>query len=253
MFYKTNALVLKRHKLADSDVILTLFTRKAGKVRAVAKGARNTRSKLAAGAQPFVHGEYTISKGKNLDKVTQISIENSYYSIREDLTRLSYASYFIELCDAIIHEGQTNNRLFNEILRTLKLITEVKSGYNIIRVAFELKIFHYSGVLPDLKRCMVCGKSMPAITIYLSISEGGLVCGDCKHPEVELVEMDETLIRLMQFLVYEEYDRIRKVKIGRSLIKKLTWVNERYLKYHVTDKRLKSLAILESISHEEGE
>jgi len=253
MFYKTDALVLKRHKLSDSDVILTLFTRKAGKVRAVAKGAKNTRSKLAAGAQPFVYGEYTISKGKNLDKVTSISIDEAHYTLREDLTRLSYGSYFLEICDAIILEGQTNNRLFNEILRTLKLLTEVKSGYNIIRIAFELKIFYYSGVLPDLSRCMVCGKKMPTPEIYLSISEGGLVCGACKHPEVELIEMDETLIRLMHFLVHEDYSRIRKVKIGKSLIKKLTWINKRYLKYHVTDKKLKSLGILESITNDEGE
>lgn len=247
MFYKTQAIVLKRHKLSDSDVILTLFTRKFGKVRAVAKGARNTRSKLASGSQPFVYGEFTISKGKNLDKITQVDIENSFYKIRENLDRLSYASYVLELADMVIHEGQSHNRLFNLILRTLKLITEVKSGYNIIRVAFELKLFHLTGVLPDLLRCSACDKAMPTPKIYLSIQEGGLVCGSCKHPEVELIEMDELLVRLMDFLVYEDYDRIRKVQIGLSLIRKLTWINEQYLRYHVSDKPIKSLAVLKSI------
>jgi len=247
MFYKTHALVLKRHKLSDSDVILTLFTRKMGKVRAVAKGARNTRSKLASGSQPFVYGEYTISKGKNLDKVTSIDIEESFYSIREDLTRLSYASYFLELCDAVVQEGHGHNRLFNQILRTLKLITEVKSGYNIIRVAFELKLFQLTGVLPDLTRCMVCGKPMPTATIFLSIAEGGLVCGDCKPPDVELIEMDDTLIRLIDALVYEDYKLIRTFKISRTLIKKLTWINEQYYQYHISSKPLKSLTVLNSI------
>ena len=69
--YRDEGVVLRTQKLGEADRIITLLTRRHGKVRAVAKGVRRTKSKFGARLEPFSHVDLQLYTGRNLDIVTQ--------------------------------------------------------------------------------------------------------------------------------------------------------------------------------------
>src|SRR5690554_3964838 len=110
MLLKTEGFVLKNRKYAETDSLLVIFTRKIGKIHAIAKGVQRLKSSLMAGVQPFCYSDFVLYKGKSLYTVSQCEPKQIFYKIREDIKHLSYGAYVVELIEAVTNEGQTNNR-----------------------------------------------------------------------------------------------------------------------------------------------
>jgi DNA repair protein RecO (recombination protein O) len=247
MIYKTDAVVLRKHKISESDVILTLFTRKLGKVRAVAKGGRKPKGGLSPASHIFVFGEFILAKGKDLDRVSSCHIHESFYNIREDLSKLAYASYFAELCDTVIVEGVTNNRLLDTFLKTLSLATQSDEDYELIKLAFQLKVLDYSGFRPELSKCSDCGGTSFK-KIGFDIQRGGLVCDNCftKHNRKPFI-INSTMVRVMNYILKTDIITISKIKLNPSIINKLNVIIDKYIHLHLERKSFKSLEFLNTI------
>lgn len=246
MLLETEGIVLGRRKITESDVGLTIFTRKHGKVSAIANGARSPRSRLMACAHPFVYGEFTLSRGRDTWRLSQAQITDSFYSIREDLQKLGLGSYMLELTEAVTQENQTNNRLFDLLVENLSLIKNMETGYNILRVAFELRIFALSGIRPKLDGCVDCGTAYDEGPWGFAPEDGGLICPDCMA-EMEGIAVDEVFIRLLRFLTDAPLQKVLDTAISRSLIEKVIFINRRYTKAHITDRPFKSLSLLKNM------
>jgi DNA repair protein RecO (recombination protein O) len=118
--YKTEAIVLKRSDLGEADRLLALFTPHLGRIRAVAKGARKTTSRLGGHVELFTHVQLMIARGRNLDYVTQAQTLNPFISIRDDLVLMGHACYLAELVDQIAGEHITNEALYALLLTSLQ-------------------------------------------------------------------------------------------------------------------------------------
>ena len=70
--YRDEAIVLRTHKLGEADRIVTLLTRRLGKVRAVGKGVRRTTSRFGSRLEPAMHVDVQCYEGRSLDTVTQV-------------------------------------------------------------------------------------------------------------------------------------------------------------------------------------
>ena len=108
----TQGIVLKAVRYKENDVILTLFTRKLGKVSAIAKGAKRNKSSLLSSAQLFSYANYTLKRKGNMYTVNQSDTIKSFYDISYDIEAFSYATYITKLVEGSTCENQTNNRLF---------------------------------------------------------------------------------------------------------------------------------------------
>ena len=106
----TQGIVLRAVKYKENDLILTIFTRKLGKISAIAKGARRTKSALLSSCQVFAYSTFTLKKQGNMYRVTQTEIIKSFYEISYDLDIFSYATYIIQLIDYNVEDEVTNNR-----------------------------------------------------------------------------------------------------------------------------------------------
>src|ERR671914_2343500 len=96
--YKDEGIVLKTIKLGEADRIVTLFTRGQGKVRAVAKGVRKTKSRFGARLEPFTRVELMLYKGrKDLDTITSADIVTSFDAVRRDYARLTSAATLADI------------------------------------------------------------------------------------------------------------------------------------------------------------
>ena len=99
--YRDVGVVLRTMRLGEADRIVTIVTPEHGKVRAVAKGVRKTKSRIGARVEPLSHVSLLCWRGRELDVVTQVEVLDSFRAIREDLDRLTPALTMLEIVDQL--------------------------------------------------------------------------------------------------------------------------------------------------------
>ncbi|MDR5657991.1 DNA repair protein RecO [Serpentinicella sp. ANB-PHB4] len=243
MLVNTDGIVLKSSKFNENDSLIVIFTRKLGKISAVAKGSRRPKSNLLSGVQPFCHSEFILYKGKSLYTVSQCDVKNINYKLRENLDVLSYATYFLELVSAETNEGQTNNRLFNLLGKTLLLLSKDNIEIDTIVRCFELKFLDYTGYKPHLESCVNCN-CLRSEKWMFSSERGGLLCGQCQNYQDGTIISTYT-IKLAKYLLFKDITEIQKLKISNFLNEQLKKVLKHYIFVHINKHNFKSLNLIE--------
>ena len=249
MFIKTEAIVLRKTFYNDSDAILTLFSKKMGKISAYARGVRKPRTMISSVAHPFIYGEFVLRGKPDIYSISSAEIIDSNYSIREDLKKLSYASYFLELCRCSIHEGMTNNRLFSLTVETLEKMNHEGCDLDKIKLAYEIKLLNFSGLKPEVSKCLKCGiNNIEALTVF-SIADGGVICRDCADERQKQggIAVSKQFIHLIRYISEKDVDVICRTKINAGMVRHLDKIFELYIKYHMDIKSFKSLEFLKTI------
>lgn len=175
--YRTDGVVLRTYKLGEADRIVVVYTRARGKVRAVAKGVRRTKSRFGARLEPgsIVHAQFY--EGRNLDIVTQVETAQRLALLRTDLGRYGRASVVLETVDHLTEEGESNPALYRLITGVL---TELdRAGNPLVIPGFVAKLLALEGVQPLFDVCANCGSDGPLVALALHL--GGVVCHDCRQ------------------------------------------------------------------------
>ena len=120
----TQGIVLKSVPYKENDLILTIFSRKLGKVSVIARGAKKSKSSLLSSSQIFAYSNFTLKREGNMYRVTQSEIIKSFYNLSYDFEAFSYATYILKLIDSFMIENQPNNRLFILLAQSLYLFCE---------------------------------------------------------------------------------------------------------------------------------
>ncbi|MFC1767380.1 DNA repair protein RecO [Candidatus Margulisiibacteriota bacterium] len=156
--YKAEAINLRAINLGEADKLVTLFSRGYGKIRAVAKGARRTKSKFGGRLEIFTYNSLLLASGKNLDIVSQCETIESFYRIREGADRLKTGAYFLKLVDLTTEVGQRNDELFDLLLNSLFLLQKAEDLNQLAR-SFEVKLTNVEGFFPNLEK-LHCSKQI---------------------------------------------------------------------------------------------
>jgi DNA repair protein RecO (recombination protein O) len=109
---RVEAIVLRHSDWGEADRLLGLFTRELGKVRAIAKWVRKARSRKAGHLEPFTQVSLLLARGRDTLIVTQAEAVDAHLALREDLVRVGYAAYVIELLDRFTYEEGENTALY---------------------------------------------------------------------------------------------------------------------------------------------
>ncbi|MCU1497486.1 MAG: recO [Acidimicrobiales bacterium] len=172
--YRDQGIVLRTHKLGEADRIITLMTERHGKVRAVAKGVRKTKSKFGARLEPTSHVALQLYEGRELDIVTQAESIDHFKAIREDLDRLTRAVTMLEAVDQLSLEREPNPDLYRMLLGALRTVAARNSA--LVVAGFHWKILALEGFRPQVEGCVVC--DTPDGLVAFDPTEGGLLCGE---------------------------------------------------------------------------
>jgi DNA repair protein RecO (recombination protein O) len=182
--YKTEAVVLRSFRFGEADRVLHLYTLDRGRVGAVAKGIRKTKSRFGARLEPLSHVELMLHQGSGeLQTVTGVELVRSHHAAREHQYRLGVGLLGAEAMLRLYTEQETNTRAFEALTRFLDLLDELEPGagrpaLDPLALAFQLKLLWLSGYLPHLTSCAECGAETAALVGY-SAKAGGAVCADC--------------------------------------------------------------------------
>jgi len=243
MILKTDAVVLKNSKFGEGNTILTLFSKKIGKLQAVTRGSKSSKNKYSNGVQFFSYGEFVLFKGRDLYQVSQFDMKDSFYNLREDVEKLTYASYLLELTNCVITEGQTNNRLFNDLIKCLHILSKMKCDYETLIKAYEFKMLMYLGLRPELEHCVCCGKQGGEL-LNFSIKEGGLLCICCNTENIKAVKITNVTINVMKYLIETDLMIIARLKINPPILKELNKLLKSYMTEHIEKTNFISLKFL---------
>ena len=250
--YKTEALVLRVRDFQEADKIVTLLSPQHGKLEAVARGARRPRSRLAGATQAFTRLDCLLWKGKNLDTVSQVEIRESLRELREDLTKMAYATYFTELVDRMVQVEDPHDGLYSLLYATLRLLADGQEA-QVLRWTFELHLLSLLGYRPRLDACAGCDGPVEEAAggpDFFSPSRGGLVCARCAPPAAAR-KVARGTIETMRRLLATDPQRAAVVRAQGEIAGELRGVLREYIG-HRLEGRLRSLDFLSGLLGEDA-
>ena len=193
--YKTDAVVLRSFRFGEADRVLHLYTAGRGRIGAIAKGVRKTKSRFGARLEPFSHVELMLHQGSGeLHTVTGASLVDAHRPTREDTYRLSVGLVGAEAMLRLFVEEEQNERAFEALTRFLSASDAIPAGtggsaaHDPLALAFQLKLLWLSGYVPHLESCVECGGTDELVG-YLPRS-GGAVCAACAPDETVFLAAD---------------------------------------------------------------
>jgi DNA repair protein RecO (recombination protein O) len=214
--YKTQAIVLRQRKLGEADKIVTLYCAHLGKLDAVAKGVRRTKSRMAGSLEPLTLGSYLVAEGRELDIVTQAETVESFGAMREDLERLSRALYCAELVDRLTPERSEGNPIFRLLHETLAHLA-TDGEYELVVRRFELRLLDELGYRPSLDACAICGGRIEPVVNYWSAAAGGLVCPKCTDDSLRLTPISVNGLKVLRLAARASIAEVARVMLSGEL------------------------------------
>jgi len=178
---ETEAIVLRTYRLGEADKIASLFTRQLGRLRAVAAGAQRPKSRFGGTLESLSHVRLWIFERENRELLRLNSAEllESFFDMQKDYRVHLAAQYVAEVTERLLPEREVNERAFRLLLAVLRALKRTRE------IDRPLLYFNYwqlrlAGFLPDLKRCMACGRTLGEEGGLYGPGSEGLSCTACR-------------------------------------------------------------------------
>jgi len=243
--YKTEAVVLRSFRYGEADRVLHLYTAERGRIGAMAKGVRKTKSRFGARLEPFSHVELLLHRGSGeLYTVTGVSLVDAHRPAREDPYRLSAGLVGAEAMLRLFVEEERNERAFEALTRFLTAVDAIPAGsrgraaLDPIALAFQLKLLWLSGYVPHLESCVECG-GVEGLIGYLPRA-GGAVCSPCAPDETVFLSPDG--FRGMLALIWTPLSDVLGLGLGERALRDALAVVVASYEFH-GGFRLRTLAV----------
>ena len=247
MLYKTEGIVLKSMEFKEADKIVTVYTKNYGKITAIAKGVRKTKSKFGSSLEILTHSIFLIYKGRNIDIVSQTEILESFFSTSKEVIKFAFAANCVEIVNKLTVEREINIGLFNLLKEVLHYLRETNDP-KLLTLSFKWQTMSILGYRPSLNHCCRCNKSTEdQKEMYFNIREGGLVCNNCiAEDKEECIKVYLYFVKLVRKILITPLSTISIATIPDIKMKELEKITYLYIAYHSeksfkTDRFLKSL------------
>ncbi|PKM48095.1 MAG: DNA repair protein RecO [Firmicutes bacterium HGW-Firmicutes-8] len=243
--YKTEGIIIRVRDYNEADRIITLFTADYGKVQAIARGCRKPKSRKRGIIQLFTYGEFALYRGRNLDTITQCEGKEAFSGLREDLDRMAFGAYLVELVDGFATSGEPHGDLFYLTLVCLHLLTV--EDPELVTRAFEIRIMDLMGYRPHLESCVHCGRPIGGPRVAFSSRMGGSLCEICAghHPDCQVCSLGS--LNMLKQLASWDIKRLGVLKLTGETKREIGEIMKTYISCRL-DKEIKSAEFLHSLA-----
>lgn len=237
---EVEGIILSETNYSETSKILNVLTYEYGLIGVMSKGCRNMKSKLRGVSRKLVYGKFHIYYKENgLSTLISVDIINSFNKILSDLTKVSYASYLVDLVKQVLKQND-DQEIYNILINTL-IKMENDLPCDILTTIVEVKLLDFLGVKPMLDFCSVCGSTNNIIS--LSSTLGGYVCTNCYQNEGMV---SEKTIKLIRMFSYVDIKSITKLDVKNQYLREINrFLDDYYDRY--TGLYLKSKDFLKKI------
>lgn len=222
--------MLKHADFGEADRLLTLYSREAGKLRALAKGARKPRSRKAGHLEPFTRVSLLLATGRSFHIVSQAEAIDANAALSSDLVALGYASYVVELLERFTADEDENRALYHLLRDTLSRLAAEPDPELVVRY-YEVRLLDQAGFRPQLQTCLGCGAQIHPQDQYFSIQQGGVLCPDCGRRDPAARPISLPALKVLRHLQRSSYAEAARAKPSKSTHTELETLMQHYLTY----------------------
>ncbi len=229
--YTTQAVCLKTYDYGESSRIIHFYSPDRGLVKAIAKGVKGNKSKLAGACEILNLSRIHLATGKNLDVLCQYESLQSFRRIREDILKLALATLFAELLNLLATEHDTDSTRMYELLREALESLEGEApphadGAGDLRLAaigadYQLRLLNAAGYAPVLDRCIASDAPMRFDRPHYPFSpeQGGVVLERNREwiGDTTLVNVSVETLRVLCNPLAEDWAEASSLKVYRFL------------------------------------
>ena len=249
--FKTNAIVTRSTNYGESDKIVTFLTRDFGKIKGIAKGARRSKKRFQNALGLFSHIRLIFfdREGVGLVRVESGDILHAFPKIRENLTKIYFGNYFLELVNEMAGEREVNPEVFDLLLSFLLNLERGEAQEERLRM-FEIRMLSLFGYRPNLNRCDFCKKDWEdlrnAPTFFFSPEKGAMVCESCSKLLNHPLPLSLGTARLIEQISQIDLTKLHRLKFTPQAFSESQALLQRFITYQL-GKELKSLKALKDL------
>ena len=245
--YQTEAVIIRKTRLREADHIITLYTPGMGKLQAVAKAVRKTKSKLSGHLELLTHSQVTLVRCRNLDTIIGSQTINSFIGLRNSLEATSAGLYLAEMINLFTAEADRidNHKLFRLLVSTLEQLNKGALCHTCLRY-FEVQLLGYTGYRPQLNNCPTCHQQLKPITNMFSPGAGGVLCAHCAANQSLPYSISVNGLKVMRLFQDCDITTALRMKLSAELDLELEKLLRSYCRY-ILEREIKSTSWLDSL------
>ena len=190
---------IARTDLGEADRIVTLFSREAGKIRAVARGVRRGKSRAAGHLEPFTLSDVMFAVGRELDVISQADTVEPFRAVREDVMLATHAYYLAEMVDLLTEDRQENQAVFDALVDGLHNLAAHPDA-RLVLVVFHLRLLDALGYRPELRECVGCRAASSRTAITFRHWWAGCCVPACGPAEGSARAIGTSALKLLRFV-----------------------------------------------------
>lgn len=254
MVTDTEGIVLRQVKALGGRRMISLFSKKFGKISVGTNMNEGGRNKSALSVRAFSYGRDELFKNRDNYNLNNGQVLKSYYSLGEDLDKYMAASYVLELTDRVLPEEMAQPKIFLLLLDFLEALDKREKKHGTLVMAYIIKLLDAVGAMPILAQCASCGNDSVLEAkdkILFSIEEGGIICPSCadeaaKEKERPLIYKEDIgIIDILRYFQKQPMTAFEKIALDESMQQKLQLLLKEYISYHMDIRGLKSESFLQ--------
>lgn len=244
---KQNGLVISERDFGENDKILIILTERYGKLPVIVKGAKSMRNRHMPSTQLFCYATFGLRKTGNFFHITDSDLIENYFGIRNDILKLSLASFICDVVNDVTQEGSCDDEILRLALNMLYAINKELKPLEMIRAVFEIRLACELGFAPDISSCHICHEKT-AEMYYFDIIDGVISCQECKstvnfkaddNPFLEkginkpLCIISRAVVDAINYITNARQEKILSFNLSDSEWTSFYDVSEKYILHHL--------------------
>jgi DNA repair protein RecO (recombination protein O) len=236
----TEALVLRSVDFGESDRIVHLLVPDAGRLTAIAKGARRSARRFPGTLDLFNHLRVQVERKRTagLARLEQATLIEAFTPLRREPARFALGCYLLEMLDRLAPEGGARadgRRLFGFALAALRTVATPRPVDARLRTLLELRALDALGLRPELRHCVRCGSSIldgGAGDVAFAVADGGPVCADCLRDGEPLLRVHRGTLRALDQGLRFDLEHLGRLVMSRQGLEESRRILDRFQRYH---------------------
>ncbi len=227
--FTVDGVVVRTSVTGEADRILWVLTRNRGIIRAFAKGARGTKSRLHGATSLFAYCTFTFSEKNNVYHVNEAQVREIFFDLRKSMETLTLSQYFCEVMMKVMPENSDEEIYLRLLLNSLHFLCKGTKPELQVKSVFEMRLACETGFMPAVIACDECGEYTGDASYYFDCSSGKLFCKACAdkraYPEFPL-----SVIEAVRHICFSDFSRIFSFELSENGLSQLNRLTETYIK-----------------------
>jgi DNA repair protein RecO (recombination protein O) len=163
----------------------------------------------------------STSKGRGLPVLKEAVLQSPFSTIRDDIKKTAYASYWCELINKWVEENQKQVQLYHLLKHVLSQLDSGAAAAAELTVLFQMRLLNLSGHKPNLKQCSQCQKQLESIhrnRVVFDIAKGGILCDECTAGAGSRMRLSKGTIKQLKWVESGDLKKASRIRFGSQAL-----------------------------------